>query len=449
MEEVDLVVIGSGQGGRPLALAQAAAGRRVVLFERARLGGTCVNNGCTPSKAFLAAAHNAGRARSAESLGIHATVRVDQEAVMQRVRRIRDDWHGHAVRTFAESSVEVVHAEGRFTGDRIVSGGGRTFRGERVVIDTGSRPLVPKVAGLAQTPYLTNETFFDLERLPQRLAVLGAGYIGMELGQGAARLGSDVTIVGRGARVLAQEDADASDVVRRAFEAEGIAFRPNADTQSVSHNGRAFTLTFAEGAPLEADALLVATGRRSNADTLDAERSAIALDERGVIVVDERLQTTCPGVYAIGEAAGQAAFTHVSWEDYRRLESIFAGRPRTRHDRVLSYSTFTEPQLARTGINAAQARQLTRPTQSRTLPLTDVARGAEWNLDTGFYRMIVDEENGTILGATLVGYEAGEIVHSLAFAIERGATWRDVDAFVAIHPTFGEALPSLAREFAN
>ncbi len=447
MEDVDLVVIGSGQGGTPLAVARAKAGERVVLFERARLGGTCVNNGCTPSKAFLASAHNAGRARLAGPLGIHVAVTVDQEAIMRRVRAVRDEWRAGNEKNVGGSSVELVRAEARFTGERIVTGGDRTFRGKRVVIDTGTRPVVPPIDGLARTPYLTNETWFDQARLPDRLAVLGAGYVGLELGQGAARLGSTVTVIERGEHVLGHEEADAARIVRGAFEAEGIAFRLGTIVRSVAHDGRVFSLTFADGETLEVDGVLVASGRRANADALDAGSSNVRLDDRDVVVVDEHLETTCPGVYAIGEAAGQPAFTHVSWEDFRRLQSTFAGTPRTRDDRVLSYATFTEPQLARTGMTETQARDAGFDAASRTMPLADVARGTEWDLETGFYRLVVDTETDRILGATLVGYEAAEIVHTLAFAIQSGATWRDLDAFVGIHPTFGEGLPSLARLF--
>jgi pyruvate/2-oxoglutarate dehydrogenase complex dihydrolipoamide dehydrogenase (E3) component len=195
--------------------------------------------------------------------------------------------------------------------------------------------------------------------------------------------------------------------------------------------------------------LLVATGRRPNTADLAAERSGIQLEKNGTVRVDEHLQTTCPGVYALGDVAGQPAFTHVSWEDYRRLRSTFSGKPRTRDDRVLSYSTFTEPQLARTGLNATEAKARGIDVRVETLQLADTARGEEWNLAEGFYRLVVDRATNKIVGATLVGYEAGEIVHALGFGIQLGATWRDLDDFVGIHPTFGEALPSLARLFES
>jgi dihydrolipoamide dehydrogenase len=445
-EDVDLIVIGSGQGGKPLAEAYANEGKHVVLFERDRIGGTCVNYGCTPSKAFLAAAHNAGRARQAGPLGIHAAVRVDQRAVMQRVRKVRDEWHDGAEKRVLDAKIDLIRATGSFSNVRTVSGGGREVRAPHVVIDTGLRALLPPIAGLAGTPYLTNETWFDQESLAPRTIVVGGGYVGLELGQGAQRLGSAVTIVHSRACVMDAEEADASAVIEESLRADGIALELSARADSVVHANGVFRLTLAGGKTLEAEALLIATGRTPNTEDLAVERAGIALTSRGYIKVDDYLQTACPGVYALGDVAGQPAFTHVSWEDFRRLRSTFAGTPRRRDDRVLSYSTFTEPQLARTGLTVAQALAKGIDARAHKLPLSDVARGVEWNLERGFFRLVVGPDD-KILGATFVGYEAGEIVHTIAFGIERGATWRDLDDFMGIHPTFGEGLPSLARLF--
>jgi len=447
LEDVDLIVIGSGQGGSPLAVETAAAGKRVVLFERGRAGGSCVNYGCTPSKAYLASAHNAGRARRAASLGVHAEVRVDVVAVMDRVRRVRDEWHDGSEEKLASSSLELVRASAAFTGERTVAGGGRAFRAPRIVIDTGTTPLMPPIDGLAGTPFDTNLTWFERPQLPERLLVLGAGYIGLELGQGARRLGSAVTIVDRNDRPLKTEEADAVAVVQRSMERDGVMFVLGANVTAVHHGGTTFTLTLSDGRTLEGDGLLVASGRAGTGKDLAAEQSGVVVDAHGYVQTNDFLETACSGVYAIGDVAKQPAFTHVSWEDYRRLASTFAGTPRKRDDRVLSYSTFTEPQLARTGLDEPAAKAAGRDVHVRTIELANVARGEEWDLTDGFYRLVADATSGELLGATCVGYEAGEIVHALAFAIQRGATWRDLDAFMGIHPTFSEALPSLARMF--
>ena len=447
IEDVDLIVIGTGQGGSPLAMAFAGEGKRVVVFERGRLGGTCVNYGCTPSKAYLAAAHNAGRARLAGPLGIHAEVRVDGRAVMARVRAIRDEWHDGNEKKYAASTVDLIRAEASFVGERTVAGGGRTVRAPLVVIDTGSRPAVPPIDGLAGTPYLTNETWFDIETLPARLAIVGGGYVGLELGQGARRLGSEVTICTSGEALLPTEDPDAAEAVRASLDRDGVHFQLECKTTAVKHDGTTFTVSFDNNTSIEVDAVLVATGRAPNCEALACAASGIDVDVHGRVVVDDDLRTTCAGVYAIGEIAGQPAFTHVAWEDFRRVRSTIAGTPRKRDDRVLSYTTFTEPQLARTGMNEAQARERGVAVRVETLQNEDVARGEEWNVPEGFMRLIVDATTDEILGATMVGYEMGELVHTIAFGIELGATWQDLDRFMAIHPTFGEGLPSLARLF--
>jgi len=449
MENVDLIVIGAGQGGVPLAVAHAKEGKRVVLFERGRLGGSCVNYGCTPSKAFLASAHNAGRARLAKPLGIDVTVRVDQRAVMTRVRKIRDEWHDGVEAKVAKSGIELVRASAAFTAERTVAGGDREFIGTTVVIDTGTSPMLPPIAGLADVPYFTNVTWFDQETLPARVLVIGGGYIGLELGQGAQRLGCAVTIVNSGDRIMDREEPDASAAVAKGLEADGVTVVLGANATAVSHRAGVFTLTLSSGATLEAEGLLVATGRVPNTADLHPHRSKIDLVKSGFIAVDAHLQTTCPGVYAIGDVAGQPAFTHVAWEDFRRLESTLAGTPRTRDDRVLSYSTFTEPQLARTGVTLHAALEKGIRARAETLALEDVARGPEWNLENGFMRLVIDDATAKVIGATFVGYEMGELVHAIGLAIELGATWHDIDRFVGIHPMFGEGIPSLARQFAS
>jgi dihydrolipoamide dehydrogenase len=446
-ETVDLVVVGSGQGGVPLALDGAKSGKRVVLFERGSVGGTCINTGCTPSKAFLAVAHNAGRARRASDVGVFAEVRASGSDALARTRRIRGEWRGGIERRLADAGVELIRAEAAFVAERTLAGGGRVVTAPHVVIDTGAAPVAPKIPGLAGVRYLTSDSFFDQASLPARLVVIGAGYIGLELGQGARRLGSAVTIVHAHDRILEREEPEASAAVRHSLERDGVRFVFDASIREVREHDGTIQIALEDGTTLEADGLLVATGRAPNTDALQPQAGGVATRAGGYIEVDDCLRTTSPGVFAIGDAAGQPAFTHVSWEDYRRVKSTIEGKPRRKDDRVLSYSTFTEPQLARTGLTERQAQARGIAAKSVTLATADIARGAEWALTDGFYRLVVDSATEKIVGATLVGYEAGEIVHTLAFAIHMGATWRDLDSFVGIHPTFGEGLPSLARLF--
>lgn len=445
METADVIVIGSGQGGVPLAADFAKAGQKVILFERDALGGSCINYGCTPSKAFLAAAHAAGRARQAAKLGIHAQVEVDFSAVMERVRGIRSQFNQGTQRRLESAGVQVVCAEAVFTGERTVSGGGVTVQAPIVVINTGTSSSIPDIPGLAGTPYLTNRNFFDLQQIPPRLLVVGGGYIALELGQGMARLGSQTELIVRGDRLLAQEESEVSAVLADAFEQDGIGLHFNTTVQQVAYTNDVVTLTLSNGEVLDGGALLIATGRRPNTGALNAAVTGVELDAQGFIKINNQFQTTCPGIYVIGDAAKQPAFTHVSWEDYRRLKAILCGEPRTRSDRVLGYATYTEPQVGRVGMTLEQAQKKGINARAVTLPMSHIARAIEWGHDLGFYRMVIDSDTDKILGATLVGYETAELVHVFLDLMETGATWKLLERSVHIHPTYGEALPSLAR----
>lgn len=445
MEQVDLIVIGSGQGGIPLAADFAKAGRNVIIFERDALGGSCVNYGCTPSKAFLAAAHAAGRARQAASLGIHAQVNVDFAAVMQRVRGIRDSFNQGVKKRLESAGVRVVCAEASFTGERTVTGGGVSVQAPIVVINTGTSALIPKITGLAGTPYLTNHNFFDLQELPPRLLVIGGGYIGLELGQGLARLGSQTHLIVRGDRLLSNEEPEVSQTLAEAFKRDGIELHLQTSVNSVTHDDNVFTVALSNGQQLQAEAFMVAIGRKPNTKVLNVTAAGIELDEQGYVKIDDQFQTTSVGVYAIGDVAKQPAFTHVSWEDYRRLKAILCGEHRTRNDRVLGYATYTEPQVGRVGMTLEQAQKQGINARAVTLPITYMARGIEWGHDLGFYRMVIDSDTDKILGATLIGYETAELVHVFLSLMEAGATWQLLEQSVHIHPTYGESLPSLAR----
>jgi len=445
MRTADVIIIGSGQAGVPLAADFAKEGRNVVLFERDSLGGSCVNYGCTPSKAFLAAAHAAGRSRQAKDLGVNVQVDVDFPAVMERVRSIRNLWNQGVKKRLSEAGVKVVCAEASFAGERTVTGGDVTVGAPLVVINTGTSSLTPNIPGLAGTPYLTNRNFFDLQTLPPRLLVIGAGYISLELGQGLARLGSETHMIVRGERVLAAEEPDVSETLAEALKREGIQLHFNVNTEKVIYADDMFTLKLDNSQELQGEALLIATGRKPNTSALNVAATGVELDEKGYIKIDDQFRTTCDGVYALGDVAKQPAFTHVSWEDYRRLKAILQGENRTRSDRVLGYAIYTEPQVGRAGMTIEEAQKQGINAQCVTLPMAHIARAIEWGHDLGFYRMVVDRETDKILGATLVGYEAGEIVHVFLSLMEAGATWQLLEQSVHIHPTYGEALPSLAR----
>jgi dihydrolipoamide dehydrogenase len=444
--DYDLAVIGTGQGGVPLALDAAKHGRRVVVFERGKLGGTCVNVGCTPSKAFLAAAHAAGRARRTDALGVHCEVTVDVPAVMRRVQSVVAEWNGGVEHHFAQTQATLVRAEASFDAPHVIRADGKTFEAATIVIDTGTTAAVPPIPGLAGTPYLTNANFFTQTTLPPRMIVLGSGYIGLELGQGAQRLGTQVTLVTPDDRIVAREETDVCHWLSESVERDGMIVMLEHKATHVAYDGGIFTVTVDDGTTLQAEGLLVAIGRTPNIPPGTAENAGIVLDKRGFIACDEHLQTSVAGHYALGDVAGQPQFTHVAWEDFRRLKAIIGGDlSRTRSDRVLAYAMYTEPQVGRVGISQDEAEKNGTPHRTVTLPLENVARGVEWNLPEGFFRLVVDPVTDAILGATFVGYEASELIHVILAHMEAKSTWRVLERSVHVHPTFSEGLPSLAR----
>lgn len=445
MEQVDAIIVGSGQGGVPLAEALRQEKRDVVLFERRSFGGSCINYGCLPSKAFLASAHAAGNARNAQDLGVHTQIKVDFRAVMERVRRVIEMSSEGVEERLERAGVRLINAEASFTGERTVTGGAVSVQAPLVVINTGNAPFVPDIPGLADTPYLTYVSFWELRELPPRFLVLGGGYVGVELGQGMARLGSETHILDIDDRIVSNEEPEVSETLTEALEADGIQFHLGVEVRRVEYTDGVFTLTLSSGQELQGEALLVTTGQTPTTASLNAQAAGIELDDRGFIKVDDQLQTTSSGVYAIGDVTGQPAFTHVSWEDYRRLIAVLNGAARTQGDRVLGYAFFTEPQVGRAGLTLEAAERRGFNAQAVTLPLNHVARAYLTGRTQGFYRMVVDMDTDKLLGATLVGPEAGELVHVFIAHMEAGSTWQVLEQSMHIHPTFGEGLPSLAR----
>jgi dihydrolipoamide dehydrogenase len=454
MERAEVLIIGSGQGGSMLAGKLAKGGKRVLLIERSHLGGSCVNIGCTPSKALLAAAHAAGGARRAATLGINAKVDVDFLKVMQRVRDIRDEWRQSIGSLEQTENLQIVYADARFVGNAddgkpIVEADGRRFTADRIVINTGRRSRIPDIQGLAETPYLTAETVWDIKQQPQRIVVLGGGYVGLELGQALARLGSEVHIIDQHDHVLSREPQKVGQVLQDALAEDGITFHLKQQPQRVKHFGDRFNIELPEGECIESDALLVAAGRISNTEALNLESVGVELDDKGDVRVNDHFETTADDIYAIGDCAGQPPFTHVSHEDGVRLLAIWNGEDRTRDDRTLGYGVFTDPQVGRAGMTVEQAQQAGHTVMERSREVDQIARGREWAQERGFIQLVADEGNGRLLGATFVCHEATELVQIVLPLIEQRATWQALDKAILIHPTYGEAIKSLAGRFGD
>jgi pyruvate/2-oxoglutarate dehydrogenase complex dihydrolipoamide dehydrogenase (E3) component len=453
MTKADAIVIGAGQGGKPLALALAKLGWKVVYIERKWLGGTCINTGCTPTKTMIMSAQVAHYARYAARWGVRASdVSVDMPAVIQRKREIVMNYRKGNENKVEQAgpNLRFVHAKATFVGPHQVEAGGEIFESERIFIDTGTRPAVPGIEGIESVPYFNNETLMEYEGLPEHLVILGGGYIGLEFGQMYRRFGSKVTIVQRGPQILTEEDEDIATAMQEALESEGVAFRLNATANRVAKRGDAINLTVSVNGKEEevtGSHLLCATGRTPNTDGMGLEKAGIALDGSGYIKVNGRMETNVPGVWALGDVKGGPAFTHISYNDYQILyANIIEGKNCTIVDRFLPYAVFTDPELGRVGITEKAARASGKKFKMGTYPVAYVSRAVERSETAGLMKIIVDAEDDCVLGAAILGVSGGEVVQTLGTLILAKSPYTTLKEVVYIHPTMAEGLWSLLDE---
>jgi pyruvate/2-oxoglutarate dehydrogenase complex dihydrolipoamide dehydrogenase (E3) component len=437
-------VIGSGQAGKPLSYALADLGWKVAFIERAQLGGTCINTGCTPTKTMVASAQVAQYARNAARWGVRVNdVSVDLPAVVARKNKVVQGFRDAIQRRIdARPNITLLRAHGRFTGPHQVEAGGETFESEKIFIDTGTRPKIPKITGIDSVPFLTNATIMELLEVPKHLLVLGGGYIGLEFAQMFRRFGSRVTIIHKGERILPSEDPDITQELQKALEAGGMEFALGAATTRVENRGGEIALTYEtkQGSKIISGSdLLVATGRKPNTDDLGLDKAGVATDARGYIKVNGRMETTVPGVWAMGDVKGGPAFTHISYNDYQIVyANLIEGKNLTIEHRYLPSAPFTDPQLGRVGITEQDARASGRKFKMGTYPMASVARAIERDETAGLMKIIVDGENDRILGAAILGSEGGELVQILGAMILAGAPYTVLKGAVYIHPTLAE-----------
>ena len=450
----DAIVIGAGQAGPPMAARLAASGKTVAIIERKRLGGTCVNVGCTPTKTLVASAYAAHLARRAADFGVSAgPVGVDFAAVMARKTRIVDDKRaGLESWLSGMTNCTVVHGHARFVSPHAVEVGSERLEADQIFINVGARAVIPDFPGVDRVPFLTNTTLLELDVLPRHLVVVGGSYIGLEFAQIFRRLGAAVTVVEKMPRLVSREDSDVSDAIREFLEAEGIAVRCEAECIRFSPNGTDVEVGVdcQSGDPAVVGShVLIAVGRRPNTDDLGLDAAGVAVDARGYIVVDDALTTSVPHIWALGDCNGRGAFTHTAYNDYEIVAAnLLDGGKRKVTDRIPVYALYVDPPLGRVGMTETEARAKGHAVRVGKRPMTRVARAVEKGETNGFMKVVVDRASDAILGAAILGVGGDEAIHAVIEAMAAGVTATAYTRVMPIHPTVSELVPTVFGELS-
>jgi pyruvate/2-oxoglutarate dehydrogenase complex dihydrolipoamide dehydrogenase (E3) component len=454
-QHYDAIVIGAGQGGVPLAKTLAQAGRRTALVEREHVGGTCINEGCTPTKTMVASAKVAYFDRRATDYGVqNGPVTVDMGAVRQRKRDIVDNFRNGGEQRIQETEgLNLLKGEARFTGPeelKVRLNGGDELRltAENIFINVGAKPANPPVEGLDSVPTLNSTTIMELGEVPDHLLVLGGGYVGLEFAQMFRRFGSEVTVVQRGRQLLSREDADVAEAVAEILREDGIEvlLETRAERAEQTEDGSIrLTIRTPEGeSTLEGSHLLATAGRPPNTDQLNLEAAGVETDKRGFIKVNERLETNVPGIWALGDVKGGPAFTHISYDDFRIVRTnLLEGGNATINDRMVPYTIFIDPQLGRVGLSEEEAREQSRNVRVAKMPMSHVARALEVDEPRGVMKAVVDAETHQILGCAVLGIEGGEVMTMIQIAMMGGVPYTVLRDAIFAHPTLAESLNNL------
>jgi pyruvate/2-oxoglutarate dehydrogenase complex dihydrolipoamide dehydrogenase (E3) component len=453
-QHYDAIVIGAGQAGVPLATTLAKAGRKTALVEREHVGGTCINEGCTPTKTMVASAKVAYLDRRSTDYGVSdGQVTVDMGAVRQRKHDIVKSFRSGGKRRLQDAGVELIMGEARFIGPKELEvnlNGGETVRlsAENIFINVGARPANPPIEGLDSVPALNSTTIMELDEVPEHLLVLGGSYVGLEFAQMFRRFGSKVTVVQRGKQLMSREDADVAEAVAEIVRQDGIEVLLETQTQRAeqTEDGRIRLMVSGPDAEstLEGSHLLVAAGRPPNTEKLNLDTAGIETDRRGQIKVNEHLQSSVEGVYALGDVKGGPAFTHISYDDFRIIRTnLLEGGNATITDRKVPYTVFIDPQLGRAGLGEEEAREQDRNIRVAKIPMSYVARAIEVDETRGFMKAVVDADTDQILGCAILGIEGGEIAAMLQIAMMGEVPYTVLRDTVFAHPTLSESLNTL------
>jgi pyruvate/2-oxoglutarate dehydrogenase complex dihydrolipoamide dehydrogenase (E3) component len=450
MAEYDAIIIGTGQAGPALARRLVAADWKVAVIERKFFGGTCVNTGCTPTKALVASAYAAYLARRAADYGVTlgGPVGVDMKAVKARKDAISLPSRRGVERSLKQlKGCTVLEGHGRFVGPKRVQVGDEALTADKVFINVGGRALIPPIPGLDQISYLTNSSMMDVDFLPPHLIVLGGSYVGLEFAQMYRRFGSEVTVVELAAHLIAREDEDVSRAIAEILKDEKIDVRVNSKVVAVGKHGNDIAVTLERGgvkSQIIGSHLLLAIGRRPNTDDLGLDKAGVATNSRGYIEVDDQLRTNVPGIWALGDCNGKGAFTHTTWNDYEIVAAnLLDNEARRVSVRITAYALYTDPPLGRAGMTEAEVRKTGRPALIATMAMEDVSRAFEKGETKGFMKILVDKETKQILGASLLGLSGDEAIHCILDVMYAKAPYPVLQRAVHIHPTVSEFIPTM------
>jgi pyruvate/2-oxoglutarate dehydrogenase complex dihydrolipoamide dehydrogenase (E3) component len=453
----DSIIIGSGQAGTPLAKKLALAGKKTLLIEKKFIGGTCVNEGCTPTKIMAASARLAYLASKPNNMGV--TIKgyeIDLRQIKKRKDEIVLQWRGGGQTGLEKTpNLDILFGEATFTGSKTISvmtndnGKCQEFRAESIFINTGAKTIIPDdIEGLNDIDYLTSTTILDLESVPEHLLVIGGNYIGLEFGQMYRRFGSKVTILEKSPRLLSREDEDVAEEMTRILKEEDITIYTSAKTtklkQQASGEISATVIVDGREGEISCSHVLVAVGRKPQTDSLALDKTGVQTDQRGNIIVNNKLETSQKGIYALGDVKGGPAFTHISYNDYIIVYgNLIEQQDLSADSRPVPYTMFTDPQLGRVGISETEARNQGLNYEVAKLPMTSVARAIETGDTRGFMKAVVDPDTKKILGVSVIGTEGGEIMSVLQMAMEGGITYDRIRNYIFAHPTYSESLNNL------
>ena len=454
MRKFDALIIGTGQAGPPLASSLAKNGQKVAIIEKDDLGGTCVNTGCTPTKAYVASARRAFTAENSSELGVEVKgeVKIDLKKIKSRKDQLIADSHAGLKKMFEEEeNISLIRGEAVFIDEKTVQVEGEEFSAEKIFINVGGRPNIPDA--YKEINYLINRSMLELEEVPKELLIIGGGYVGLEFAQMFSRFGSKVTIIERGPHLMSKEDEEISEAILEIIKASGIDVLLNSNCIAASQAEDHIEVTYdCEEGPkkVKTSHLLLAVGRVPNTDRLNLEKTGIALDKRGFIKVNDQLQTSVPHIWALGDCNGEGAFTHTSYNDFQIVNShLYGEQKRKLSDRFPCYAAYIDPPLARVGMNKKQIREKGIKAKVAEMPMSQVARAKEKGETAGILQIFIDAQNNKFLGATFLGTGADELIHTIIDQMYAGATYETIRDAVHIHPTVSELLPTMLENLKD